>query len=98
MKLNTKKHPNDDGRDLFENHGAKQIPFTDHQRYCHFDFLENQNEYEKSNIVESRKKAYKQEADPLFLEWQYDQNPEKEKVWRDKVAEIKARYPLPSEI
>jgi hypothetical protein len=38
------------------------------------------------------------EADPLFLEWQYDETPEKEKAWRDKVAEIKALYPLPDRI
>ncbi|ENJ1591168.1 hypothetical protein AB0539_004527 [Vibrio parahaemolyticus] len=44
-----------------------------------------------------RRAAYINESDPLFLEWQYDQTPEKEQAWRDKVAEIKARYPLPSE-
>lgn len=44
-----------------------------------------------------RKNAYVSESDPLFLEWQFDQTPEKEKAWRDKVAEIKARYPLPTE-
>ncbi|MCX8758904.1 hypothetical protein NOK64_24035 [Vibrio parahaemolyticus] len=44
-----------------------------------------------------RKKAYTEESDPLYLEWQYDQTAEKEQVWRDKVAEIKARYPLPAE-
>lgn len=42
-----------------------------------------------------RQVAYRAESDPLFLEWQYDQTPESEQVWRDKVAEIKARYPLP---
>lgn len=49
------------------------------------------------NILEQRKTDYQKEADPLYLEWQYDQTTEKEKAWRDKVAEIKARYPLPSE-
>lgn len=42
-----------------------------------------------------RRALYVAEADPLFLEWQYDETPEKEKAWRDKVAEIKALYPLP---
>ncbi|EKI0737947.1 hypothetical protein PB787_004609 [Vibrio parahaemolyticus] len=46
---------------------------------------------------EARKKAYVEDSDPLFLEWQYDQTAEKEQAWRDKVAEIKARYPLPGE-
>ena len=52
------------------------------------------SEQQASKILESRKKAYSQESDPLYLEWQYDQTPEKEQAWRDKVAEIKARYPL----
>ncbi|TPA69929.1 hypothetical protein [Vibrio parahaemolyticus] len=46
---------------------------------------------------DNRKYAYVLESDPLYMEWQYDQTPEKEQAWRDKVAEIKARYPLPSE-
>ena len=48
-------------------------------------------------VIERRKTAYKEEADPLYLEWQYDGTAEKEQAWRDKVAEIKARYPLPGE-
>ncbi|MBJ2244234.1 MULTISPECIES: hypothetical protein [Pseudomonas] len=47
-----------------------------------------------SNIA-ARRALYEIQADPLFLEWQYDETPEKEKAWRDKVAEIKALYPLP---
>lgn len=45
-------------------------------------------------IRDLRKQAYILEADPLYLEWQYDKTPEKELLWRDKVAEIKVRYPL----
>ncbi|KAB0300709.1 hypothetical protein F2Z80_16420 [Vibrio fortis] len=48
------------------------------------------------NVVIQRKAAYSSESDPLFLEWQFDLSPESEKAWRDKVAEIKARYPLPT--
>lgn len=47
------------------------------------------------NSIAARRTLYVTEADPLFLEWQYDETPEKEKAWRDKVAEIKALYPLP---
>lgn len=54
-------------------------------------------EIELNKIHEQRQKAYKEESDPLYLEWQYDQTAEKEQVWRDKVAEIKARHPLPAE-
>ena len=46
---------------------------------------------------EARRLAYVAESDPLYMEWQYDQTPEAEQAWRDKVAEIKARYPLPTE-
>ena len=41
-----------------------------------------------------RPRAYVAEPDPLFLEWQYDKTPEAESRWRDKVAEIKLRYPV----
>ena len=41
-----------------------------------------------------RKRRYETESDPLFLEWQYDKTPESEQVWRDKVTEIKLRYPV----
>jgi hypothetical protein len=42
----------------------------------------------------ARQRAYEAESDPLFLEWQYDKAPEAETRWLDKVAEIKARYPV----
>ncbi|HIF9214603.1 TPA: hypothetical protein ACX6QF_000055 [Photobacterium damselae] len=48
------------------------------------------------NVIDTRRKVYGIESDPLFLEWQYDQTSEKEQAWRDKVAEIKTRYPLPT--
>lgn len=38
--------------------------------------------------------AYKEESDPLFIEWQYDKTEDKELVWRAKVDEIKARFPI----
>lgn len=56
---------------------------------------ENECAQQLESQVAARRALYVSEADPLFLEWQYDQNPEKEKAWRDKVAEIKALYPLP---
>ncbi|CAK2830363.1 conserved hypothetical protein [Vibrio crassostreae] len=48
-------------------------------------------------IQDSRKSAYALESDPLYMEWQYDKTPENEQLWRDKVAEIKSRYPLPAQ-
>ncbi|WP_217494995.1 hypothetical protein [Marinomonas sp. FW-1] len=47
--------------------------------------------------IAQREAAYKQESDPLYMEWQYDKTDEAEQKWRDKVAEIKERYPLPTE-
>lgn len=57
-----------------------------------------ENSAKLEGIVSARRTLYMTEADPLFLEWQYDETPEKEKAWRDKVAEIKALYPLPERI
>jgi len=52
--------------------------------------------YEYELLLEQRQKAYQREADPLFIEWQFDQTPEAEQAWRAKVEEIKARYPKPA--
>ena len=54
-----------------------------------------QRDYEQgAGQLAARQRAYEAESDPLFLEWQYDKTPEAETRWRDKVAEIKARYPV----
>ena len=54
-----------------------------------------QKEYEEGDgAIAKRQDAYARESDKLFLEWQYDRTTEAEKRWRDKVAEIKARYPI----
>ncbi|SHO57773.1 hypothetical protein [Vibrio quintilis] len=55
-----------------------------------------QQEQAVIDIQTKRRKAYIAESDPLYMEWQYDQTPQKEQQWRDKVAEIKKRYPLPA--
>lgn len=49
----------------------------------------------RQEIIEFRQKAYKKESDPLYMEYQFDNTPESGQAWRDKVAEIKVRYPLP---
>ncbi|MGL4711604.1 MAG: hypothetical protein ACRCWP_03305 [Shewanella sp.] len=54
-----------------------------------------QKEYEAGDcVIAKRKAAYALESDPLFLEWQYDKTPESEQRWREKVLEIKEKYPL----
>ena len=55
----------------------------------------NQQQFELSQNLEKRQTAYVKESDPLYMEAQFDDTPETLQKWRDKVAEIKARYPLP---
>ncbi|BCV49541.1 hypothetical protein [Shewanella algae] len=71
----------------------------EHMKYLGMDSQQiesviRQRDFELSQNHEKRQKAYREESDHLFLEWQYDGTPEAEKIWRDKVAEIKSRYPL----
>lgn len=62
-----------------------------------------QKEFEEGQRAGLRAQAYVRESDPLHIEWQYELetgNPkadEFKKKWLDKVAEIKRRYPLPTE-
>ena len=54
-----------------------------------------QRDYELTEGQRARRqRAYVAESDHLFLEWQYDKTPAAEQAWRDKVAEIKLRYPV----
>ena len=53
--------------------------------------------YTKDEVLDVRSKAYKTQSDSLYMEWQFDKTAEKEQVWHDKVAEIKARHPLPAD-
>lgn len=53
------------------------------------DTLEDHVEY-VSDYSELRSSAYKSESDPLFFAGQYDDDLTE---WKDKVAEIKERYP-----
>ena len=59
------------------------------------DSVLNQQQFELSQNVVRREAAYAKESDPLYMEAQFDGTPESLQKWRDKVAEIKARYPLP---
>jgi hypothetical protein len=48
-------------------------------------------------VLQIRKGRYSKEADPLYMEWQFDQTEEAFNLWRAKVAEIKASHPIPTE-
>ncbi|GIU12881.1 hypothetical protein [Shewanella sp. MBTL60-007] len=56
----------------------------------------NQKAFEEIQEFAKRRLAYESESDPLYMEWQYDKTIESEQAWRDKVAEIKTRYPQPA--
>lgn len=43
--------------------------------------------------IANRKRAYRDESDPVFFD--YQRGNVTEQVWLDKVTEIKARYPKP---
>jgi t-SNARE complex subunit (syntaxin) len=53
-----------------------------------------QRDFELSQNLNKRLDAYRAESDPLYMEWQYDLTPESEQAWRDKVLQIKQRYPI----
>jgi hypothetical protein len=48
-------------------------------------------EQHNAAVITQREAAYKQEADPLFF--QYQREEVTKQVWLDKIEEIKARYP-----
>jgi hypothetical protein len=49
------------------------------------------------NCINQRQSAYKNESDPLYLEAIFDNDDNKMQSWKDKVQEIKERYPKPEE-
>jgi hypothetical protein len=53
-----------------------------------------QLEIETEKVHRQRKKAYQEESDPLFFE--YQRGDIEKDVWVSKVQEIKDRYPLPA--
>lgn len=55
----------------------------------------SQKTYEESEqlTLDNRAAAYQRESDPLFIEASFDNDEVKFELWRDKVKEIKARYP-----
>lgn len=50
-------------------------------------------EREIEAVKNQRLYAYQTESDPIFFEWQRGENTEQ--AWKDKLAEIQARYPDP---
>ncbi|MDM5138450.1 hypothetical protein OB959_01370 [Aeromonas bestiarum] len=71
---------------------------SDYQLYKDWLAAGNLPSSDSDNLVTDvrslRAAAYRSESDPLFMEWKYDGTASKELEWRNKVAEIKNRYPL----
>lgn len=55
------------------------------------------SELNREKSLKGRRNAYALESDPLYIEYQYDNSEEKERIWRERVLEIKKRYPLTEE-
>jgi len=53
-----------------------------------------QQQQAQAQVDAQRHAAYVAESDPLFFQWQRGEATEQQ--WRDKVAEIQARYPDPA--
>jgi len=53
-----------------------------------------QHTRQQAKVDQQRHAAYVAESDPLFFQWQRGEATEQ--AWRDKVAEIQARYPDPA--
>jgi len=54
-----------------------------------------QHQRDIDTVNETRRQAYQAESDPIFFQWQRGQS-YTEQDWKDKVAEIDARYPYPA--
>lgn len=61
-----------------------------------------QKEFEEKQILQLRAKAYREEADPMYIEWQYELETTPvdaetyKQAWLNKKTEIKLRHPIPS--
>jgi hypothetical protein len=51
-------------------------------------------QHKNNQIKRQRKLAYKEESDPLYMEYLFDESALKKQQWKDKVTEIKQRFPL----
>lgn len=48
----------------------------------------------RAMAISSRKRAYREESDHLFMEYQFDGTDEAKQRWMDAVKSIKERFPL----
>lgn len=80
-----------DNQQLDDRYPGADVYITDSYADMEKPFSEQDIDVSNS-AIRLRAEAYRAESDPLYLELQYDGTAESEQGWRDKVAEIKARY------
>lgn len=65
-------------------------PVTLEQLQAAYDAYDS-TQIQNREAEEKRRRAFREEADPLYFGWQRNENTEQD--WLDKVAEIRARHP-----
>jgi len=70
----------------------------DYQYYCEWlaagNIPDKADDASQPDAIAMRQAAYRLESDPIFMEARYDDDPAKMQEWKNKVMEIKERYPL----
>ena len=74
--------------------GDTTRPMTADEWTAWVDTTWNADQPTQAEVDALRHAAYVAESDPLFFQWQRGETTEQ--AWRDKVAEIQARYPDPA--
>jgi len=74
--------------------GTTVRPMTADEWTAWVDQTWNADQPTQAEVDQQRHAAYVAESDPLFFQWQRGEATEQ--AWRDKVAEIQARYPDPA--
>ena len=64
---------------------------TKEELESHWEEVKTEAQLERAR--KNRAVAYREESDPIFLQWQRGDATEQE--WLDKIAEIKERFPKP---
>lgn len=68
------------------------VPLTPEEEAAHAQYVADLEVVEQQRQTELKRAAYQQESDPLFFQWQRGEPGFTEKVWKDKIAEIDARF------
>lgn len=70
----------------------------DYRDYCEWlaagNIPDEADDTNQPDPIAMRQAAYRAESDPIFMEARYDDDPAKMQEWKNKVVEIKERYPL----